>query len=112
MKTSVNLPPRPTRIKIDGRTGKILKNEINTRSTKPKSQNRLDESGVGQIVEEKDGTGGKTEKTETRLNGIDEALNKAIENAAIRAIEDNPSLIQDAVADLIAKKISNKLKQL
>lgn len=112
MKTSVNLPPRPTRIKIDGRTGKILKNEINTRSNKPKPKNRLDESGAGQTVVQKDGGRGEEKKTEAGLNGIDDALNKAIENAAIKAIEENPSLIQDAVADLIAKKISNKLKQL
>lgn len=112
MKTSINLPPRPTIIEIDGRTGKILKDETNTRSNQPKPKNRLDETGIGQTMEEKNGKGGNGKETETRLNGIDEALNKAIENAAIKAIEDNPSLIQEAVADLIAKKISDKLKQL
>lgn len=112
MKTSINLPPRPTRIQIDGRTGKILKDETNTRSTQPKPKNRLDETGIGQTMEEETGKGGKRKETETRLNGIDEALNKAIENATIKAIEDNPSLIQDAVAKKISDLIANKLKNM
>jgi hypothetical protein len=110
---TTNLPRRPTRIQINGRTGQVIKkDEVKPTNHKPKPRKSLNETELGQTMgkyienQEKAGT------KEERFNGIDEALNKAIERAAISAIEKNPELIQDAVADLIAKKIKDKLSNL
>lgn len=110
---NVNLPPRPDRIKINGQTGQIIqKNETKPRSIEQKPRTQLEQTEFGQTVGKEIGIGTKTKTTENGLNGIDDALNRAIERAAISAIEKHPELIQDAVVDLIAKKLKDKLKNL
>lgn len=110
---NTNLPPRPDRIKINPQTGQIIKkDEVKPRSIKQKPRTQLEQTEFGQTVGKEIGIGTKTETKKDGLTGIDNALDKAIEKAAISAIEKHPELIQDAVVDLIAKKLKDKLKNL
>lgn len=113
IKRNINLPHRPDVINIDGRSGQIIKqNESKPRNIEQKPRNRLEKGDSGQTMGTEIKTGGIKEQGTNGLNGIDDALNKAIETAAIKAIESNPNIFQDAVAELIAKKLKDKLKNL
>jgi hypothetical protein len=58
--------------------------------------------------------GDETNKTheQLRVSKLDSALDSAIEKAAVKVLESNPELIQDAVADIIAKKLKSKMENI
>ena len=113
IKTNIALPHRPDIIEINGLTGKIKnQDENNSRTTKTIHTESNNKTTPRQTVGTEKGVGTKTEAKTDGLNGIDVALDKAIELAAIKVIEGNPDMFQEVIADLIAKKLKDKLKDL
>jgi|GEM_PF-3142173 len=114
IKTS--MPHKPTRIKIDPRSGRIIEKDENNSTTTPKRhREQEDQTALGLSLAKDPRFGKEVESKANELprvssldSKLDEALNKAIEKATITMIEKNP----DILADLIAKKLEDKLKNL
>jgi len=104
-----------TSTRIDGSSGKILKIDGNPKTITKKHREQTDQTALGLSLAKDPRFGKEVESKANELprvssldSKLDEALNKAIEKATITMIEKNP----DILADLIAKKLEDKLKNL